>query len=167
AFWNEEYEDVSRRRRYDFGAFTREVHRRRSKNYCMEESETHHHHGHTKPTAMTVQIRELMAEREAQEEDLGAMRKMVEFLSDRCQQLEAAYNDRETRFRREMEEMEEQHKRDMALVGVEMSELESRVEALSDIKHELNFRVQQLEAAHASGKACKNCSVAMQAFGKG
>lgn len=55
---------------------------------------------------------------QAQEEDLGAMRKMVEFLSDRCQQLEAAYNDRETRFRREMEEMEEQHKRDMALVGV-------------------------------------------------
>lgn len=40
-----------------------------------------------------------------------------------------------------------------------MSELESRVEALSDIKHELNFRVQQLEAAHASGSRLPEGSI--------
>ncbi|KAF4712080.1 hypothetical protein FOZ62_012428 [Perkinsus olseni] len=88
---------------------------------------------------------------QAQEEDLGDMRKMVKFLSDRCHQLEVAYNDRETGFRKEMEEADMQHKKDMALAMAEISELESRVEALSEIKHELNFRVRQLEAVEESG----------------
>ncbi|KAF4664404.1 hypothetical protein FOL46_004263 [Perkinsus olseni] len=101
----------------------------------------------------------------AQEEDLGDMRKMVKFLSDRCHQLEAAYNDRETGFREEMEESDMQHKKDMALAMAEISELESRVEALSEIKHELNFRVRQLEAGEES-ETSEDSSSTMSAFGE-